>query len=247
MNLSNVFTAFAITLCLFSLSAHAGWRDWVDDIFTNAGGIDATALSETEIMNGLKAALEQGADLAVSQLGRNDGYWSNPQVKIPLPDTLSKGESMLRRIGLGSRVDDFHLSLNRAAEKAAPEALSIVRDAVRNMTLEDARSILNGGQDAATQYLRRSSDRALFSRFKPVVSKATNEAGVTQSYKRIESAAGPMLQTLGQEPQDLDSYVTRQGLEGLYTLIAAEEGRIRNDPVARGSEILKKVFGNRRQ
>lgn len=207
-----------------------------------AGGY---ALSESEIVAGLREALAQGTTKAINQLGRSDGFWSNGSVRVPLPEPVAGFEKALRQFGQGPRVDEFHLTLNRAAEQAVPLVADIFGNAVRQMTLQDARAILGGPNDAATQYFRRVSTDSLRQKILPIVQNATARVGVTQSYKRMVAQAGPFMEMAGRKPQDLDLFVTDEALDGLFTMIAAEEARIRENPAARTTEILRRVFGSR--
>lgn len=204
-----------------------------------------SALSESDIVQGLREALAQGTSKAINQLGRTDGFWQNAAVRIPLPDNIARFEKTLRGFGQGAAVDEFHLTLNRAAEQAVPHVAEIFGNAVRQMSIQDARNILNGSQDAATQFFRRTSSDALTARILPIVQGATQRVGVTQKYKQMVSSYGPMLQLAGVQNTDLDAYVTSKALDGLFTGIAAEEARIRENPAARTSEILRRVFGSR--
>lgn len=204
-----------------------------------AGGV----LSQEEIARGLKEALAKGAQRAIAELGKPGGYLDNAKVRIPIPERLQGMERAARALGQGRVVDEFVTSLNRAAEQAVPEAAAIFAEAIQQMTLEDARAILKGPDDAATQYFRQRAEARLGERFRPIVSAATDRAGVTAAYKRLARKAGPMTQMLGLPAEDLDGYVTAKALDGLFLMIAAEEKRIRENPVARTSELLKKVFG----
>lgn len=207
------------------------------------GAGDAGRPAEADIAAGLREALVQGVGTAVATLGRSNGYWSNAAVRIPLPEPVQKAENTLRRMGQGARVDEFHLTLNRAAERAVPEVADIVGDAVRSMSLADARSILDGGGDAATRYFQRAAGPALEARVRPIVAAATAQVGVTQQYKSLVSSYGPLLALAGVDNADLDAHVTRKAVDGLFFVIAAEEARIRRDPRARSTELLRRVFG----
>lgn len=202
-----------------------------------------TALAESDIIQGLREALAQGSTQAIRNLGRSDGFWGQADVRIPLPDSLARAEDTLRRLGQGRSVDEFHLTLNRAAEQAVPQVAEIFGNAIRQMTIEDARGILRGSDDAATQFFRRRSSDALYQRIYPIVQTTTQRVGVTQQYKRMVANYGPLLQMAGVKAGDLDSYVTAKALDGLFLRIAAEELRIRQNPAARTSEILRRVFG----
>ena len=224
--------------------------EWQDAINQAAGtvvqgqgqGQGGGGLGEADIAAGLKEALATGTQRAIGRIGILDGFWKNPALRIPLPENVLKIEKTLRMLGQGNRVDEFHLSLNRAAEKAVPEAAQIFGNAIRGMTLSDARGILNGGTDAATQFFRERTTAALTARFKPIVTQATDSVGATRKYKDL---AGKVGRYVNFEAQDLDAYVTDEALSGLFQTLAEEEKRIRQDPSARTSELLRKVFGPR--
>ena len=201
------------------------------------------APGESEMAQGLKEALAVGTERAVGRIGVRDGYWLNGDVNIPLPDSLRKVEKTLRTFGQGRTVDEFHLSLNRAAEAAAPEAVAIFGDAIRGMTLTDARQILNGPSNAATEYFRGRTHATLTARFTPIVSKATASVGATRKYKELAAKVSKVSSSF--QVQDLDAYVTERALAGLFRTLADEELKIRQDPAARTTELLKRVFGTR--
>lgn len=220
----------------------AGMPPELAGVLESAGGA-AAGPSEFEIAQGLKEALAVGTERAVGRIGVRDGFWLNRDVNIPLPESLRKFEKTLRTFGQSRMVDEFHLSLNRAAEAAVPEAVSIFGDAIRAMTLSDARRILDGPDHAATEYFRGRTQGALALRFKPIVAKATASVGATRKYKELAGKVAKVAP--GYEMQDLDAYVTDRALAGLFVTLAGEELRIRRDPAARTSELLKKVFGSR--
>ncbi len=228
-----------------SFSAQADWRDWMQQLGKVLGENPqaVSALDQTEVVAGLREALRIGAHNAILQLGKPDGFLSNPQVKVPLPPTLASTEEQLRKLGMGSALDSFSLSLNRAAEQAVPEVADIFSQAIQNLTIQDAMEILNGPNDAATQYFRRSSEESLRQRIGPLVAQATDQVGVTQLYKSMSKQAGPLASMLLGPSGDLDGFVTDKSLDGLFHVIAGEEERIRSNPAARGSELLRKVFG----
>jgi hypothetical protein len=227
------------------LAACAGLPPELAGVLGQAGqGAGAPgALSESEIAQGLKEALSTGTQRAVGRVGVLDGYWQNPSIKIPLPDQLKKVEKTLRTFGQGRMVDEFHLSLNRAAEAAAPEAVSIFGDAIRGMTLADARQILNGPDNAATEYFRGKTLGALTQRFRPIVTRATASVGATRKYKDLSAKVTKVVP--GYQLQDIDGYVTDRALTGLFHTLADEELKIRKDPAARTTALLKRVFGAR--
>ncbi len=232
---------FAALLSCLALAQAGCGTDWAksqyEEYRQRAGGLD----TET-IVAGLKEALGKGTERGVALLGRVDGYLKNPPVRIPVPDKLQKAETLVRKLGGDRYADEFIMSLNRAAEAAVPQAQAIFLEVIRGMTIADARSVLGGPEDAATQYFRRHAEPRLLSAFAPVVKRATASVGVTRSYKGFVDrvARSGLVDTAD---LDLDAYVTRKALQGLFYLIAEEERRIRRDPLARTTELLRKVFG----
>lgn len=203
-----------------------------------------TRISDATAALGLKDALKKGVTVAVDQLGREDGYFENPEVRIPLPKSLDRVERVVRFAGYGERVDDFELAMNRAAEKAVPVAADIFIDAIMQMTFDDARRILFSGEDdAATQFFRRTSEARLRENFRPIVEDFTEEVGVTRSYKEMMNKAGFMAFFVGSDARDLDGYITEKALDGLFYVVAQEEMKIRRDPIGRTTRILRQVFG----
>ncbi|MFM8741037.1 MAG: DUF4197 domain-containing protein [Cytophagales bacterium] len=202
-------------------------------------------LTTAEVGDGLKEALvigiSKGADLT-SQL---DGYFKNPEIKIPFPPDVKKVEDKLRQIGLGNEVDRFVMTLNRGAEDAAKEAKPIFIAAIRQMTIEDAWGILKGQPDAATQYLKRTTTAQLKEKFKPVVQNSLNQVNATKYYGDIVNNYNkiPFIEKVN---PDLNEYATDMAIQGLFTMIAKEELNIRKDPVARTTELLKRVFGSQK-
>lgn len=203
-----------------------------------------TTVTDTEIAGGLKEALSKGVKFAVDSLGREDGFFKNTRVKIPLPKNLQKVEKGLRVAGQGKAVDDFVLAMNRAAEKAVPVAIDVFVNSIKQMSFDDARKILFSGQDdSATQFFRRTSEETLREKFRPIVEKFTQETGVTNKYKTMIGKYGFAAQLLGKDATDLDGYITQKALDGLFLLVADEEKKIRKNPVGRTTDLLKKVFG----
>lgn len=211
------------------------------EVLQSAGG--GAALSDRDIAAGLREALATGTERAVTRIGKPDGFWNAPALRIPLPESLAKAEKLMRSLGQSKTVDDFHLSLNRAAEKAVPEAAAVFAGAIREMTLADARQILQGPDNAATTYFQGKTTGILTARFKPIVTRATAAAGATRKYKDLTAKVGRLVP--GFAPTDLDAYVTERALAGVFTTLAEEEKQIRVNPAARTSELLKKVFGGR--
>jgi hypothetical protein len=203
-----------------------------------------SAVSDTEIVNGLKEALQVGTGNAVQVVSKTDGYYKNPRIRIPLPDTVQKTEKILRAAGYGSKVDEFELSMNRAAERAAPEAKNLFVDAIKQMIFTDAKKILNGRENEATLYFKDRTSARLKEIAKPIVHKSMGEVGATKFYQDLEQSARSV-PFAGAFAFDLDQYVTDEALEGLFLMVAEEEKKIRQDPVARTTDLLKKVFGSR--
>lgn len=203
-----------------------------------------SSLTDSEISDGFKEGLTKGIESAVTSLGGKNGFLDNLRVKIPLPKSLQKLEKGLRLAGQGDAVNDFVASLNHAAEKAVPVAIDVFVDALKQMTSNDARTILLSGQDdAATQYFRRTTEENLRGKFRPIVEKCTDETGVTANYKSMVGKAGFAAKLVGQDATDLDGYVTQKALDGLFLIVADEEKSLRKDPLGRTTNLLKKVFG----
>jgi len=227
-------TVPAVILFCFSLTACAG--------APNGQPRDVSAMGPDMQAQAIRQALSQSMDMAVNRLGRADGYWANPQVRIPLPEELRRVEKTLRRYGLERYAEDFAESLNRAAEAAVPVAKPVLLDAIRDMSLNDAVGIVRGNDDAATQYFRVHTDAVLRERLRPIVADATAHAHVTAAYKRLMKKATFLEKAVEPGYLDLDAYVTRAALDGLYLLMAEEEQRIRRNPLARTTDLLKNVF-----
>lgn len=200
------------------------------------------SITQREAVAGLKAALERGSQHAVATLGRADGFLGNPQVKIPLPDSLTRAERLMRRVGAGRYADEVIVAMNRAAEQAVPEARQILVGAVKQMSVQDAKGILTGGDTAGTDYFRRTTRGGLHQRFLPIVKRATARVKLAQKYNRYADR-GVSLGVVKHEHADLDEYVTQKALDGLYFMVAEEERKIRKDPVGAASAIIRKVFG----
>ena len=246
MNRRLIFAA-ALAVATASAPAAAGWQDWLKQlepvVKQQAADTSIASLTSEETVAGLKEALRAGTRHAVQRLGRDGGFLNDAAVRIPMPDSLRAVEKGLRAIKQDAVADRFITSMNRAAERAAPEAAAIFGDAIANMTVEDAMGILNGPQDAATQYFRRVSQGRLGEVMKPIIARATGEAQVTAAYKGLMSQAGFLSSLIDPESLDLDAYVTRKSLDGLFLKVAEEEKRIRENPAARTTDLLKRVFG----
>jgi hypothetical protein len=200
-----------------------------------------SALDERTVAAGLKEALRIGTDRTVSSTARVDGFLANALIRIVLPDQLAPMGGMLRTVGLGSQVDALEVSMNRAAELAAGEAREIFVDAISRMTLTDAFNILNGGDSAATTYFRDRTEDTLRNRFRPVINQKMNEVGLYRLYGQLV-AAYTAIPLATEPPINLSDYVTEKSLDGLFAILAQEETRIRRDPAARTTELLRKVF-----
>lgn len=238
---SSIFLFFLLTGTF--IPSHAAWNDFLD-IFKDESSTSpvASSLSNAEIISGLKEALIKGSQTAVNTLGKEDGFFSHPQLKIPMPEKLQTVESALRKLKQDEIADEFVLSMNRAAEEAVPKAMSIFSNAIKTMSIEDAYGILQGPDNAATEYLKKTGGSQLQQEFLPIVKQATNSVGVTENYKALIDNLGMMSKLIDVESLDLDKYVTDKAVEGLFNLVAKEEKLIRDSPAARTTEILKKVF-----
>lgn len=215
-------------------------------LIAGLGGLSATgahaALNETDAASGIRVALERGAEAAVKGLGRTDGFLGNPKVRIPLPGYLEDAAKLMRTLGQGKRVDELVTAMNRAAEAAVPEARTLLVNTVKQISVEDALRIVKGGDTAVTDFFARKTRTALGEKFLPIVTQATERVSLADKYNRVAGKA----QGLGlvkAEDANVQKYVTRKALDGLYLMIAEEEKKIRADPVGTGSAILKKVFG----
>lgn len=205
-----------------------------------AAGLDS--ITNTEAVRGLKQALNDGSAAAVARLGVENGYFANPKVKIPLPPSLQRVESGLRAFGMRRQADELVLAMNRAAEAAVPEAKQLLVDAVKKMSVQDAKGILGGGDTAATDYFRRTTRTQLSQRFLPIVKRATDRVGLAQQYNAL-AGQGVALGLVKEDQASIESYVTQKALDGLYFMIGEQEKAFRRDPVGASSSIVRKVFG----
>ena len=199
-------------------------------------------LKPAEVTSGLKEALVRGSEIAVAQLGKTDGFFGNPALKIPLPPNLKKAEKALRMLGLGQQADDLVLAMNRAAEAAVPEAKTLLVGAVKAMSVEDAKGILLGGSTAATDFFRKKTEMTLTERFLPIVKSTTDQSSLAKQYNSYAGMAAQF--GMGKKsPATVEDYVTRQALDRLYKVIGEQERSIRANPLQAGSDLIKKVFG----
>tara|TARA_R110000782_G_scaffold124850_1_gene216328 strand:- start:1937 stop:2653 length:717 start_codon:yes stop_codon:yes gene_type:complete len=228
-----------------SFPCHSAWNDFVEFFKEETPtALDKSTLNRADIVSGLKEALIKGSQSAISTLGKENGFFAHPKLRIPMPEKLQTVEATLRKLKQDKIADDFVLSMNRAAENAVPKAMSIFSNAIKNMSIKDANGILQGSDNAATEYLKKTSGSQLHQQFLPIVKQATNKVGVTENYKALIDNLGMMSKLIDIESLDLDKYVTDKAVDGLFNLIANEEKLIRADPVARTTALLKKVFSS---
>ncbi|MES2579049.1 MAG: DUF4197 domain-containing protein [Pseudomonadota bacterium] len=209
---------------------------------SQVNALEVSDLSNDEASSGLKAALIQAAGQAVSKLGATDGFFTNKQVKIPLPESMQKAEKAMRMFGMGKQADELVLKMNRAAEAAVPEAKALLVDSVKKMSLADAKSILTGPEDSATQYFKRTTSLPMGEKFLPIVKKATENVQLAQQYNKFAEMGGKY-GLVKKEDANLEQYVTQKTLDGVYLMMAQEEAAIRKNPLGQASSLIKKVFG----
>lgn len=215
--------------------AGLGWGGW--------GHASAAGLSETDAASGIRVALERGATAAVGLLGRTDGFLGNPKVRIPLPSFLNDAARLLRATGQQKRIDALEIAMNRAAEAAVPEAKALLVNAVKRMSVEDAKQVITGGDDSVTRFFADKTREPLGVKFLPIVTKATERVSLVDKYNSVARRASK-LGLIKQQDASIQAYVTEKALDGLYLMIGEEEKKIRANPVATGSAILRKVFGS---
>jgi len=243
---SRIHLSVALLALTLPLGGYAGWQDLLKPSQEVAGPAgEGLGLSQADMTSGLKEALRIGTERAIEYLGRDGGFLNDAQVKIPLPQSLQTVDQGLRAAGQGAIADEFIATMNHAAEQAVPETAAVLGAAITNMTLDDAKAILTGSDDAATDYFRRSSRVRLTEAILPIVAAATERTGVTSAYKRFMAggAGGLLSRFVGGENLDIDRYVTERALDGLFLKLAEQERLIREDPAARSTELLQKVFG----
>ena len=241
----------SVFLVLFAASAHAfDLGDLKKELGTlnqsqsaaPAGNPSALAgLSNQDQVGGLKQALTQGAESAVANLSKKDGFLGNDKVRIPLPGKLQKAADLLHTTGMGKYADDLETSMNRAAEAAVPEAKTLLVSAVKNMSVSDAKGILMGGNDAATQYFRKNTEAALSEKFRPIVASSMQKVKLAEKYDRF-AGQGAKLGLVDQKDANLDDYITRKTMDGLFVMMAEEEKAIRANPLQAAGSLAKKVF-----
>jgi hypothetical protein len=220
-----------ITVLLFVITASA----------TTAAPATLDTLTSKDAASGLRAALSQGVDVAVAQLGAQGGFLNDPKVAIPLPPTLEKADRALRMFGMGKDADDLKAAMNHAAEAAVADAKPVFKQALQHMSVADAKAILTGGEDAGTQYFRKATNTPLTARFKPIVAQETAKLKLAALYGQYAGKAAD-LHLMSAEDANLNDYVTAKALDGLFSRIADEERTIRKDPLGQASSLIKKVF-----
>ena len=208
----------------------------------NALALSLSDVSQSDATGGLKDALTQGAEIAVKQLGVPGGFSNNKDVRIELPGKLGKVASKMKMLGMGSQVDQLETSMNQAAEAAVPQAQALLVDAVKKMSVSDAKGILSGGKDSATQYLNKSSREQIRAKFLPIVKQATDKVGLAQQYNTFAGKAAG-LGVVDAKDANIEGYVTEKALDGLFEMIAKQEESIRANPAAAATSLAKKVFG----
>ena len=209
---------------------------------TSAWALSLADLSNQDASGGLKAALEQGSTMAVSKLGVENGFLNNARVRIPLPKILEQARPILKMTGRGQQLDDLMISMNHAAEQAVPMAKPLLLDAVKSMTITDAKNILTGGDTSVTDFFREKTAPKLAVQFLPIVKKVTDRSDLANKYNATMALA-PKMGVLAKDQATVEGYVTQRALDGLYTMIGDEEKAIRADPIGSGSKLISKVFG----
>jgi hypothetical protein len=201
-----------------------------------------TSLTQQDAVAGLREALNKGALSAIGKLGVADGFLGNPEVRIPLPGKLQQAEKLLRTLGQGAKVDELVTTMNRAAEAAVPEAKLLFVDAVKQMSVTDAKTILGGGDTAGTDYFRKATSEKLMAKFLPIVKASTDKLQVANQYNNVVGQASK-LGLIDAKDATIESYVAGKALDGLFLMMAREEQAIRKDPAGQASKLLQKVFG----
>ncbi|HBX57630.1 DUF4197 domain-containing protein [Pseudomonas sp. UBA2684] len=209
---------------------------------SSAMALSLADLSQSDASGGLKDALTQGAKVAVQQLGKPGGFSDNPDVRIELPGNLGKAAKTMKMMGMGAQVEQLEASMNKAAEAAVPQAQALLVDSVKKMTVQDAKSILAGPDDSATQYLNKTSREQIRAKFLPIVKQATDQVGLAQQYNNFAGQAASF-GVIDAKSANIENYVTEQALDGLFTMIAEQEASIRENPAGAATSLAKKVFG----
>jgi hypothetical protein len=234
------FVYFLLPLFLILTTVQCSSGGYLDDLIKQTTKPESNR--EDTFIAGLKEALDIGTKNAVSNVSKEDGYFGNMDIKIPVPERLDDAENLLRKVGMGDRVDEFILTMNRAAEQAAPQAVDIFAGAIRDMTVVDAYGIVKGDETAATLYFQEKTTDNLYGLFRPVVTDSMAKVGVVQSYKGMMEKYNS-LPFVKKIDIDIEDYVTSEALNGLFFMVGEEEKKIRKDPAARVTKLLQEVFG----
>ena len=248
--LNKIFLATAILACVSINAGAQNFRDYVNDAnrtlegHKGKGNSSGGSLSQSEVSDGLRQALQIGAQNATKQVSAVNGFFGNALIKVLMPPEAKKVESTLREIGMGQYVDNAILSMNRAAEDASSKALNIFVNAIKGMSIQDAFSILKGGDNAATEYLKAKTTAALTSAFRPVIQESLDKVEATKYWALVFNTYNELPTTFNKVNPDLPAYVTERALSGVFVYIAEEEKKIRKNPAAQVTDLLKKVFGN---
>lgn len=208
-----------------------------------ASAADLSAISSKEAVTALRTTLTKGAEAAVGSLGKPDGFLGNPAARIQLPEFLAQSKGMLKMVGMGGQIDQIEVSMNRAAEAAVPQAKAILQKTIQNMTVEDAKQVLSGGDTAVTDFFRSKTQSDLYKQLLPIVKGKTAQVGLAQQYNTL-AEKGSRFGLVKAEDANLEGYVTNKALDALFLMVAEEEKAIRANPVAAGNAVLKKVFGS---
>ena len=223
-------------------NAHAGWKDFVNDLKSKTKSTSKGSLSSKEVADGLKEALRVGAKKSIDILGAQDGFYKDKSIKILMPRKLQKVDKLLRKVGQKKLADQFIKTMNRAAEQSVKSTFNILVSAIKQMTLKDAVNIYKGREDEATRYFRKTKAGEIQKTITPIVKKATQQTGVTSNYKKISKKIRKLHPSLSKNMPDIDVYVTEKTMDGIFLKIAKEEALIRKSPAARTTDILKRVF-----
>jgi Protein of unknown function (DUF4197) len=234
---ANRRSAATLTILRLTLAALMGC-----ELFGPAFALSFADLTNQDAARGIKAALDRGAASAVAKLGVSGGFLDNPRVKIPLPPALDEIAKLMRMMGRGKDADELVLAMNKAAEEAVPQAKELLVNAVKTMSLEDAKKILTGGDNSVTEFFKAKTEAPLAVKFLPIVKQATDRVGLAQKYDEV-AAQGAKIGVIKGDAANIDQYVTHKTLDGLYLMIGEEERAIRQNPAAAGSAIVSKVFG----
>ena len=237
-----IVLASVVFFALAFSAVFAGPFDLLKDLAIPGAETSQTSLDENTTISGLKEALSIGTQNAVKSVSKSNGYFSNDRIKILLPDKIQTVAEVASKLGYQKQVDELILSMNRAAEGAAPKASRLFGQAIKEMTFDDARGILQGGDTSATEFFKKKTSAKLYDEFKPIVSSSVNKVGVAKAYKEM-MAPVETVPFVSKESVDLDHYVTTKALDGLFLMIGDEEKKIRTNPTARVTDLLKTVFG----